>query len=105
MALNNPAGVRSKPDLLSFRDQVTDGEHQAIVADHYPIACPLRAQDFGCEGIGRHLGGQTNDRRESPVKIVDLIIGFGLQGSRQLPALVERCHRRPLHPQASSTQT
>jgi hypothetical protein len=28
--------------------------HQAIVVESGPVAGPLRAQDLGCEGIGRH---------------------------------------------------
>src|SRR5262245_4102785 len=91
MSLHDMAVAEMQPDSLGFGDQITDGEHEAVV-DQHAVARALDPERIGSKSIGRDNRMKTDDRGERALKIVAVVVHAWLNPRRH-PPFDQRGHR------------
>ena len=94
MARNRRTAPWAYPDRFGFGDQISDGQHQAAVADQHPVAGTLGPQRLRREGILRNDRAEAYDGVDRGLEIVGVIIGLGLVAGWNLPIAYRRHCRR-----------
>ena len=97
---HDAAVVRRDPDRFGLRDQVADGDDQAVVADHDAVALALGPQDRRGERIVGDAGRKAHDRVECARQVERGLRRIGLQRRRECP--VGRFGHRGFDPRARS---
>ena len=85
MARHHRAVVGGEPDGLRLGDQVTDGEDQAVVADHDAVADTLCAENAGGERFLRDFGLHQHHRVQRGGEIEAEFLGLGLEAGGEGP--------------------
>ena len=85
MAGHGAAVVETEPDRLGFRNQVADGQHQAVAANEHAVAGAFGAERFRGVGVARNDGAKPHDGIEGLFEVVAVIFRLRLRGGRHLP--------------------
>jgi hypothetical protein len=85
MAGNGAAVVRRQPHFLGLGDQVSDGQHETVGADHDTLAHALGPERIGRKGIGRNRRAQGHDRGKGAAEVIIQRIRIRLELGWNLP--------------------
>jgi hypothetical protein len=92
-AADHVAVVGGEPDGARLGDEVADGEHEAVVADHHAAAGALGAEHLRRERVLGNLGAQADDAIERRVEIEAPLLGPRPHLDRKGPFTLFLCHR------------
>jgi hypothetical protein len=87
MARDDGAIVGGKPDRLGFRDQIADGENEAVIADDDAVAESLGAENLGSECIIGDFRAQHHHRAQRRCEIESQFVGLGLHVGGECPMI------------------
>jgi hypothetical protein len=87
VALDDFAAIAGEPDLRGLVDEVTDGKHETILADHCAVAAALGPETGGRVAIGRDFRTHQDHRIERTREVELDLVGPRLQRFREGPLL------------------
>ena len=87
VACDHITAIGGEPNARRFSDEIADGEHQAIFADHHAITAALGAEQIGSEGVRRYLGAHQHHGVVGACQVKLRFLGLRLQRLREGPLL------------------
>jgi hypothetical protein len=87
VALHHDPAIAGEPDLRGFVDEVADGEHETVFADHCAIPAALGAEIRDRISVGRNFGANQHHRVERASKVELGFVGLGAQRLLESPLL------------------
>ena len=95
-AAHHRALVGGDPDRARLGDEISDGEDEAVVADHHAASRAQRAQDLRGKRVFGNFRAEAYDRVERPLEVKTPLFGPRPHLDRKGPFAFLLCHPRML---------